>query len=305
MSPALVVLAAGIGSRYGGLKQIDPVGTDGEFVLDYSVYDAWQAGFGKVVFVIRPELEEPLRDHFAPVGDRLEMACEYQELIDVPAGFTVPPTREKPWGTGHAIRAARNSVHGPFAVINADDFYGRRSFRLLADFLAMLPEGGDQGTAQFCLVAFELRKTLSRHGSVARGVCTVDADSCLAGVCETVGIEDSGDGNGRVRGEDGQWRSLPGTTPVSMNLWGFTPALFDHLDSQFADFLAERGSEPKAEFYIPTVVDRLIAEGKVTANVLHTPEQWLGMTYREDRKAVTDGIAALTDAGVYPHGLWR
>lgn len=299
-SPTLLVLAAGMGSRYGGIKQMDPVGPEGEFVLDYSVYDAWRAGFSRVVFVIREELEEPLREHFAShLEGKLEAAYVHQRLDDLPPGFDCPPKREKPWGTGHAVWSARNAVTAPFGMINADDFYGRGSYRILADFLR--ERAVDE--SEYAMVAYRLDNTLSKHGPVSRGICSADADGFLTGVTERTKIEPTDDG-ARYLDANGEWGRLTGAEPASLNLWGFTPRLFAQITVLFEEFLRERIGESKSEFYIPSVVDELIKRGECRTRVLHTDEHWFGMTYREDHDRVARDIEALIRKGVYPERLW-
>lgn len=296
--PTLAVLAAGIGSRYGGLKQIDPVGPGGEIVLDYSVFDAIRSGFGRIVFVIRREIEESFRaivePHFA---GRIPVSYVYQELTDVPAGMEVPAARAKPWGTGHAVYACRGEIREPFAVINADDFYGRRSFELLAESLS------DAGRSpRFSMVAFILRNTLSEHGPVARGVCRVDEKGLLAGVTERMGIERHGEG---VRCKAGEgWEALTGNEHVSMNCWGFTPALFEHMEREFRLFLPRAAGEPGAEFQLPAVIDTCIREGRASVRVAVSPDRWMGVTYPADKPAVAAGVRALVEKGLYPERLW-
>ncbi|NLZ64076.1 MAG: nucleotidyltransferase [Lentisphaerae bacterium] len=300
-SPTLVVLAAGMGSRYGGIKQMDPVGPDGEFVLDYSVFDAWRAGFKRVVFIIREELEAPLREHFgSKLEGKLEVAYVCQRLNDLPAPFVCPETRQKPWGTGHAIWSARGAVKGAFAAINADDFYGASSYQVLADFLKS-PEC-DQDT--YAMVAYRLSNTLSDFGSVSRGICTEDSQGYLQDVVERVSIEPC-PGGARYRDAEGQWQPLSGAEPASLNLWGFSDSLFGRMEKLFVEFLQSRGNESKSEFFIPTVVDTLIKRGLCRTKVLHTTEHWFGMTYAEDRAMVVEKIAALTAQGVYPEHLWQ
>jgi len=303
--PTLLVLAAGIGSRYGGFKQIDPVGPTDETVLDYSVYDAWRAGFGKVVFVIRQEIEVPVRDHFGPrLEGRLDVDYVYQQLNDLPEGFSLPAERQKPWGTGHAIRAARKAVQGPFAVINADDFYGTGSYQTMADFLNTRHDGEASVTETSCMVAFRLRNALSEFGSVARGICSVDAQGYLTDVVERTKIELQANGDIRYLDDQDQWGPLTGEEPASMNMWGFTPRLFSFLEELFVEFLETRIEEPNSEFFIPTVVDTLIKAGTCRTAVLTTDEKWFGMTYREDREKVTGCIGKLIEDGVYPASLW-
>ncbi len=301
MTPTLLVLAAGMGSRYGGIKQMDPVGPDGEFILDYSVYDALRAGFGKVVFIIREELEEPLREHF---GNRLDgkIEVEYvvQSLDRLPEGYVVPETRKKPWGTGHAIWCARNAIQGPFAMVNADDFYGKDSFLEMAKLLQ-----DPSFTDKTCgIVAFRLNNTLSEHGSVSRGICAVE-NNRLTDVVERTTIEAVAGGSARYQNEDGSWTPLTGQEPTSMNLWGFPVTIFAQLDQQLREFLDKNLQEPKKEFFIPTVVNTLIKEKGWDSLVRTSPEKWFGMTYAEDRQLVLEQVKALTAQGVYPARLWR
>jgi NDP-sugar pyrophosphorylase family protein len=297
MKPTLVILAAGMGSRYGGLKQIDPVGPAGETIMDYSIHDAARSGFGKVVFVIRRGFAEVFkRDVGARAERRLAVDYAYQELADVPAWFTVPAEREKPWGTAHAILAARPLVNEPFAAINADDFYGREGFELMARHLAA--PGSD-----FAMVGYVLRTTLSDHGSVARGVCAVAAGDYLDTVVEHLRIERSGDAavDRRIDGDV----PLTGDEIVSMNFWGFTPALFEHLQAGFEEFLRAQGGRTKSEFLIPYVVDRLIEEHKARVKVLRSTGAWFGVTYPEDKPRVMENIRALIAQGLYPASLER
>lgn len=297
--PTLVVLAAGIGRRYGGLKQIEPVGPSGEIVIDYSVFDAIAAGFGKLLFVIRREIEDSFKSVIEPhFAGRIPIEYAYQELGDVPAGFTAPRGRTKPWGTGHAVYACRRACREPFAVINADDFYGRTSFKLLADRLGQLPPQGDR----HCLVAFTLRNTLSDHGPVSRGVCHAGGNGLLSNVVEHHKVAQAGP---HVQGlRDGKAVTLTGNEPVSMNLWGFIPTLFDPLDREFRAFLPSAMDDTSVEFQLPTVVDSLIHQGRAEVEVLHSHERWLGVTYPDDKARVTAGIRDLVKAGVYPQKLW-
>ncbi len=287
----LLVLAAGIGSRYGGLKQIDPVGPNGEIVLDYSVFDALRAGFDRVVFVIRKDIESDFR---SAIGSRFESRMDtdyaFQELTAVPAGFIVPPERQKPWGTGHAVLVARDRISGPFAVINADDFYGAASYRLLAAFLN---QSAETKPAHYAMVGFRLLDTLSEHGTVSRGVCECDKDSRLIRIIEQPAI----------RKQD--VKSLyTGDESTSMNFWGFTTQLFDPLERQFADFLRNHGQEPKSELYIPAVVDTMIQRGEAAVDVIPGGGPWFGITYKEDKPAVMAGIRQLIEQGHYPRQLW-
>jgi len=308
MQPALLVLAAGMGSRYGGLKQIDPVGPSGETVLDYAVFDAIRAGFGRVVFVIRRDFEDVFREKIgAKYAGRIAVDYVFQSLDALPEGRTPPAGREKPWGTGHAVWCARDVVREPFAVINADDFYGADSFAQLGKFLkspAASPRGFDPMSghrtpktvqAQFAMVGFRLSNTLSEHGAVSRGICETGADGKLASITERTGI---------LATEVGAGKTYSGAEIASMNCWGFTPALFAGLDRQFTAFLAERGGEPKAEFYLPAAVSAMIANHEAEVRVLPTESAWFGVTYREDRPRVVAAIAELVAAGKYPAKLF-
>lgn len=311
MQPALLVLAAGMGSRYGGLKQIDPVGPSGETVLDYAVFDALRAGFGRVVFIIRRDFEEVFRTQVgAKYAGRIAVDYVFQSLDALPTGFTPPTGREKPWGTGHAVWCAREALREPFAVINADDFYGTDSFVQLGKFLgskAATPRGFDPMSghrtprslaAQFAMVGFRLDNTLSEHGAVSRGICTPDEKGFLQSIVEQTGIlpEEIGPEPGK---------KYTGAEIASLNCWGFTPALFPALDQQLRDFLATRGrSEPKAEFYLPAAVSTMIAHSEATVKVLPTASSWFGVTYREDKPRVVAAIAALVAAGKYPAKLF-
>ena len=301
MKPTLVVLAAGMGSRYGGLKQVDPVGPSGEAILDYSVFDAERAGFGKVVFVIRKDFEAEFKEK---VGRKYEGVLPvdycYQDLHDLPAPFAVPEGRAKPWGTAHAIRSARAVVKEPFAAINADDFYGRDAFARLAKFLSA--PAGDQAKLHFAMVGYKLDLTLSDNGSVARGICKVE-DGMLASVTEMTKLVRV-PGGAENREDEASPVKLTGEERVSMNLWGFTPELFDALESRFPAWLGKNGGLPKSEWYIPFVVDEMIKDGAADVAVLPTESRWFGVTYREDKPVVTDAIARLVAAGEYPAKLF-
>ena len=303
MKPTLVVLAAGMGSRYGGLKQVDPVGPSGEAILDYSVFDAHRAGFGKVVFIIRKDIEEVFRRQVgAKYEGLLPVDYAFQDIHDLPAPYAVPAGRTKPWGTAHAIRAARHAVHEPFAAINADDFYGRDAFARLAEFLGNA-DAQERVPLRFAMVGYKLDLTLSDHGSVARGICRVTSDGKLAGVTEMTKLVRTPEG-AENREKPAAPVKLTGAERVSMNLWGFTPALFDALEARFPAWLAQRGAEEKSEWYIPFVVDEMIHEGAASVEVLPTESAWFGVTYREDKPLVTDAIRALVDAGEYPASLF-
>ncbi len=295
----LLVLAAGVGSRYGGLKQMDPVGPSGEAVLDYGVFDAKRSGFDKVTFVIRKDIEADFREVLGKRFEKqIDVAYAYQERDALPAGFALPAGREKPWGTAHAVLCAQKQVNEPFAVINADDFYGRDTFRALAGFLhAPKPAG------TYAMVGFQLQNTLSENGTVARGVCQTDAKGFLASIEEMTAIEKLAVG-AQNKQADGSLRPLTGNETVSMNCWGFQPDLFGHLEGKFADFLEANLNHPKAECYLPAAVNDLIDAQKATVQVLPTASGWFGVTYREDRPVVVDSIRKLIQDGVYPGNLW-
>ena len=297
----LVVMAAGAGSRFGGLKQLISVGPGRETLTDYAVYDAWRAGVRRVVFVVRREMEREFHESLGRTYEsRLEVVYAHQELADLPAGFVAPAGRSRPWGTGHAVRAARPCVTNPFLVINADDWYGADGFSKLTAFLS---EPERPGPSRHALVAFRLRHTLSGHGTVARGVCAVSPDGRLIGVTEHTDLRAAAD---RIfgTGPGGEVRGFSGDEPVSLNLWGFTPALFDDLESGFARFLAERGNDPKAEFYLPAAVDAALRSRRAVVSVLPTEEEWFGVTYRDDLPRVREAVAARVEAGLYPSPLW-
>lgn len=301
--PTLVVMAAGIGRRYGSLKQIDPIGPNGELIIDYSVYDALSAGFGKVVFIITEAIEEVFRER---VGKTIEERCEtvyvYQRLEDVPEGFQTPPNRQKPWGTAHATLSSKHVVNSPFAVINADDFYGRSSFQTLCDYLRSAQD--HEEIFDYCMVGFVLENTLTEHGYVARGVCTASQDGYLVEIHERTRIEKFGEIAKYT--EDGEhWVEIPKGTPVSMNMWGFTPSFLSELETRFSTFLHKnRGNIEKAEYFLPDVVDDLIKEKKAGVRVLPTNERWYGVTYPQDKPRIKQAIRDLIRRGVYPENLW-
>jgi len=296
--PTLLILAAGMGSRYGGLKQIDPVGPNGETIIDYSIYDALRAGFGKLVFVIRHDFEKAFKE---TVGARFEKRVPveyvYQELDKLPPGFSVPPGRTKPWGTTHAILQAENVIREPFAAINADDFYGQQAYQVLVRHLT-------SGTPDYAMVGFILRNTLSEHGTVARGVSRVDGNNYLTSIVEMLKVEPDGNG-AKNTGSDGKTTRLTGDEAVSMNFWGFTPAVFGQLRTQFTEFLKKSGLEEKSECYIPATVGELVAAGQAKVKVLRTNDSWFGVTYREDRPRVVESIRKLITHGDYPEKLWQ
>ena len=301
MKPTLFVLAAGMGSRYGGLKQLDGLGPNGETIMDYSIYDAIKAGFGKVVFVIRQSFESDFRsvvvDKFI---DLIDVEIVFQEINKVPEGCTYIAEREKPWGTNHAVLMGKEVIHEPFAVINADDFYGQESFAILADFLRSVE--GKQN--QYCMVGYHVGNTLSESGSVSRGVCVVDENNELKNVVERTHIEEKG-GTIVYLDEKGEEVAIPASTPVSMNMWGFTPDYFDYSVDFFREFLAENGQKLKSEFYIPLAVNNLIVQNRITCKVLDTPSKWFGVTYAEDRQQVVLKINELIRKGFYPQQLFK
>lgn len=299
MKPTLFVLAAGMGSRYGGLKQLDGVGTSGETIMDYSVFDAMRAGFGKVVFVIRKDFEDDFRNIvLSKYQDKIPCEICFQSIDKIPAGFTPNPDRTKPWGTNHAVLMGKELIHEPFAVINADDFYGKESFQVLADFLTSVE--GKHG--QWCMVGYRVQNTLSENGSVSRGVCSTDENGYLTDVVERTKIEEVG--KKVIYTENGVDTELPLNTPVSMNMWGFTPEYFEMAEQGFIQFLKTNEKELKAEYYIPTMVNNAIIEGKATCKVLDTPSKWFGVTYAEDRPQVVMKINELVHKGIYPTKLF-
>lgn len=300
MKPTLFVLAAGMGSRYGGLKQLDGLGPHSETIMDYSIYDAIQAGFGKVVFVIRRVFEQDFREKIvSKYIDRIPVELVFQELDYLPAGFSVPEGREKPWGTNHAVLMGKDVIHEPFAVINADDYYGRESFKVLADYLCSIE--GTEG--QYAMVGYRVANTLSESGTVARGVCETDEKGYLTKVTERTKILREEDGVIRYIEEDGK-TEVADNTPVSMNMWAFTPDYFAYSEAAFVTFLKEHGQELKSEYYIPKMVDDLIHAGKATCRVLDTPSKWFGVTYATDRPQVVAKFAELVEKGIYPSPLF-
>ena len=296
MNKTLVILAAGMGSRYGGLKQMDPVGPGDEIIVDYSVFDALRAGFSRIVFVVRRDIESAFR---RTIGSRIEPHIEteyvFQELDAIPQGYDVPEERKKPWGTGHAILVCRDVIDGPFGVINADDFYGREAYETMSSFM----DSSRNNPTEMGMIAFRLRNTLSEHGTVSRGICHLDGRGNLENVVELTAI---GKEDGRVVCSDA---TLAGDELTSMNLWAFKPWLFDSLDSQFKEFLDASRNDPKAEIFIPDVVNRLIQEGRTNVSVIPTDSRWFGVTYPEDKTGVVQGIQHLIDAGTYPKSLWE
>ena len=303
MKPTLLVLAAGMGSRYGSLKQMDGLGPCGEAIIDYSIYDAIQAGFGKVVFVIRHSFADAFKQIYSPerFGGKIDVEFVYQELDYLPEGFSVPEGREKPWGTNHAVMMAKDVIHEPFAVINSDDFYGREGFQVVADFLRSVE--GCRG--KYALVGYFLKNTLSEFGSVSRGVCELDDNACLSTVTERTAIQRKADGK-VYYAEKGQDHEVSEDSVVSMNFWGFTPDYFSWSEELFKVFLASDDvkTNPKAEFFIPYVADVLIKRHDASFKVLNCDAKWFGVTYKEDRPDVVAKIGRLIEQGVYPRNLW-
>lgn len=300
MKPTLFVLAAGMGSRYGGLKQLDGLGPSGETIMDYSIYDAIKAGFGKIVFVIRESFEADFREIVVKkFKDLIDIDIVFQDIKNIPAGFEIHPEREKPWGTNHAVMMGADVIKEPFAVINADDFYGQESFKVLADFLYSV--AGKQN--EYCMIGYRVGNTLSESGSVSRGVCVVDENGYLQNVVERTHIEEKS-GSIIYLDEKGEEVAIPASTPVSMNMWGFTPDYFDYSIEYFKQFLADHGKELKSEFYIPLAVNNLIVNKKASCKVLDTPSKWFGVTYAEDRPQVVLKINELIRKGVYPQQLF-
>lgn len=302
MKPTLVVLAAGMGSRYGGLKQLDGIGPHGETIMDYSIYDAIRAGFGKIVFIIRHSFEQEFRNHvLSKYEGKVETEVVFQELTTLPSGFQCPEGREKPWGTNHAVMMAADVVNEPFAVINADDFYGSDAFVVLSSFLKNVASSQNK----YCMVGYQLGNTLSENGTVSRGECSVDSNRHLTTINERTKIARNEHGVISYVSEDGCSVELAATTPVSMNMWGFTPDYFEYSKDAFVRFLKERGQEMKSEFYIPSMVNELIVSGKVTCEVLETTAKWFGVTYAEDRPTTIEKIKELICNGIYPEQLWK
>ena len=301
MKPTLFVLAAGMGSRYGGLKQLDGLGPNGETIMDYSIFDAIRGGFGKIVFVIRRDFEQDFRDKvLSKYEGHIPTELVFQAIDDLPEGFTCPADRAKPWGTNHAVLMGKDVIKEPFAVINADDFYSRDAFAVMGKWLNELPEGS---TGKYSMVGFRICNTLSENGTVARGVCAKNEAGMLTDVVERTEIMRV-DGAICYKDENGEWQPVGEETPVSMNFWGFTPDYFQYSEAQFVDFLKENIDKPKSEFFIPLVVDTLINNGKATCEVLDTTAKWFGVTYAADRPGTVEKIQALVDAGEYPNKLF-
>ena len=304
--PVLVVMAAGMGSRYGGLKQIDPVGNHGEAILDFSLFDAYEAGFRTAVIIIKKAIE---KDFMEMVGKRLEkcpmeIRYAFQELDNIPAGFQIPAERTKPWGTSHAVFCAREQIDGaPFAVINADDYYGKSAYQEIYQYLCHAEDGQYY---KFCMVGYQLGKTVTENGSVARGVCTTDDNGFLANVVERTRIEKYEGGIHFTVDDGASWTDLPAETPVSMNLWGFTPVFLKEIEDRFPEFLTvDVPKNPlKAEYFLPRTVSELLAEGKAKVKVLESADKWYGVTYAEDKPVVVAALQEMTQEGKYPDSLW-
>ena len=301
MKPTLVILAAGMGSRYGSLKQIDAVGPSGEAIIDYSIYDAIRAGFKKVTFIIRRSFEKEFRELFeSKLSGKIETEFVFQELDMIPEGMSFSPDRVKPWGTAHAIWVARHHVREPFVVINADDFYGAGSYRSMVEFLT---SGGDLNDAAYCMIGYQVNHTLSDFGSVSRGICDATRDDFLKAVVERTEIVKEGlqiyytDGADRIH--------LSGEELVSMNIWGFTPAIFDQLENSFTGFIRDNAGDIKAELYIPKVVNDLVSQNSATVRIIPASDQWFGVTYKEDKPLAVENIRRLIAASVYPDRLWK
>ncbi|MBQ3087035.1 MAG: nucleotidyltransferase [Clostridia bacterium] len=297
----LVIMAAGMGSRYGGLKQMDPIGPSGEVILDYSVYDAIEAGFDKVIFVIKHEIEDDFKALMqGKYEDRIKIEYAFQNIDNLPDGYSVPEGRTKPWGTGHAVLSCDGMIDGPFAVINADDYYGKETFRLIANELK-----NQNADNEFCMVGFKVENTLTENGHVARGVCQTDANGCLTEIVERTKIARR-DGKIMFTEDDGEtWTELAEGSTVSMNCWGFSGMMMTELKNRFSAFLDKNADNPlKCEYFLPFVVDELLKEGKVSVKVMDTTEKWYGVTYKEDKAVVMDALRQKVLDGIYPEKLW-
>lgn len=303
--PILVVMAAGMGSRYGGLKQMDPVDAKGHAILDFSVYDAKRAGFEKVVFIIKHAIEKDFKEIIGSrIAPFMEVEYVFQELDKLPEGYAVPKGREKPFGTGHALLCCAGVVDAPFAVINADDYYGPKAFQMLYDYLTT---HADDELYRYVMVAFHIEKTITENGHVARGVCQVDENHFLKEITERTRIEKKGDEAAYTLDEGASWTPIPDRTPVSMNCWGFTPSFLEVLEEQFPAFLdqALRENPQKCEFFLPSVVEELLKEKRASVTVLESEEKWYGVTYKADKASVMQAITAMKEAGLYPDELWK
>jgi dTDP-glucose pyrophosphorylase len=299
MKPTLLVLAAGMGSRYGGNKQLDEVGPSGETIIDYSIYDAIRAGFGKIVFVIRRDIEEQVKERFVKkLKGKIDVDYVFQEISNVPEGARYTPERVKPWGTSHAVLVAAGKIKEPFGVINADDYYGFESYRILRDFLV-----NDEDPDCYCIVGYKLGNTLSDHGTVNRGVCNVDQEGMLRNIVEVLKIAKT-PGGAKAPAPDGSESAYSGDEIVSMNLFGFKPSCFDILHEDFSDFITKHGSDPKSELLIPATLDRYIKNGDIRIKVLMSNERWFGVTYREDKPFVVESVREMINRGVYPESIY-
>ncbi len=302
MKPTLLILAAGIGSRYGSMKQTEQFGPSGETITDYSIYDSQRAGFGKIIFVISPAMEEEFSSSYVKkFPANIEIDYVIQSIDKIPSGTLVSPERKKPWGTAHAVLMAADKITSPFAVINADDFYGRESYKIVADYLISNVE---HDKLELCLAGYPIRNTLSKYGTVSRGVCETDSHGYLVSITERTKIKETPKGIVNLE-DNGEVLLLPSNSLVSMNLFGATPGVFSYLKDQFNHFISEYSMDPKAELYIPLVADRLIREGKAQIRVLKTDATWFGVTYKEDRLNVLEMINSLVKQGLYPSNLWR
>ena len=301
MKPTLLVLAAGMGSRYGSLKQVDKLGPSGETIMDYSIYDAIRADFGKVVFVIRKNIEADFKEVFNKFNDKIKVDYVFQELDNVPPGIMVPADRQKPWGTGHAVMVAADKIDTPFAVINADDFYGAESYKIMADHLKT-KHGFDKDV--YSMVGYVVEKTLSENGHVSRGICETNNNAILKSIIERTQIQRL-DGKIVFKGSDEQWHPLTGKEYASMNFWGFPTSVFGQLKNKFKLFIESNYQNLKSEFYIPIAIDQLIKENEANVKVLNTTSQWFGVTYKEDKEDTIKNILQLVERGVYPKNLWK
>ena len=303
--PILVIMAAGMGSRYGGLKQLDPVDEQGNLIIDFSIYDAVRAGFKKVVFIIKHEIEEDFKKMIGNrIAEQVEVEYVYQKLDNLPNGYQVPEGRGKPWGTGHAILCCKNIINGPFAVINADDYYGKQAFQMIYDSLISTAE---EKQYDYYMVGYQLMNTLTENGHVARGVCSIDKNDMLKGIQERVRIEKRGEQAAFTENDGITWDTLPDSSIVSMNLWGFHQSILDELEAKFTDFLDHEASKNplKAEYFLPSVVGELLNESKATVKVLQSKDKWYGVTYKEDKETVIQAIRSFKKSSIYPEKLWN
>ncbi|MDD4150005.1 MAG: sugar phosphate nucleotidyltransferase [Bacteroidales bacterium] len=301
MKPTLLVLAAGMGSRYGSLKQIEGIGPSNETIIDYSIYDAIRAGFGKIVFVIRRDIEKDFKEIFGNrFNNKIKVEYAFQELTYLPEGFSLPEARTKPWGTSHAVMMAKDIIKEPFAVINADDFYGAEAFYTMAKYLSSISE---EDTQHYCMIGYNLKNTLSKYGSVSRGICQLDNDGFLSEVVERTHIEDTE--TGIVFKENNKDYPLTGQEIVSMNFWGFTPSYFEESEAMFKNFLRDNNDNPKSEFFIPLVVNNLTQNKKIKLKVLNSKSVWFGVTYQEDKPNVQSELGILIDKNIYPKNIWK